>query len=56
MESSTEGEDFHILFQNDDYASAVVNAVWFGKKMPSKRAVLMESRQVSTRRGTGAVP
>jgi hypothetical protein len=27
-----------------------VNAVWYGKKMPSKRQIMMENRQVGTRR------
>lgn len=40
-----------MLFCNDNYQQAMVNAVWFGKKMPSKRQALMETRQVATRRG-----
>ena len=41
----------HILFENDNYHSTIVNAVWFNKKMPTKRQVMMESKSVSTRRG-----
>ena len=51
-EEEKKGEnDHHILYLNDDYQDAVINAVWYGKKMPSKRQVQMESRIVATRRG-----
>lgn len=54
VESEEEEEtqsDKHILFQNDNYDNAVINAVWLGKKMPSRKQVMMENRNVSTRRG-----
>lgn len=47
-------EERHILFETDDYVQALINAAWFGKKMPSRRQVQMESRAqsiISTRRG-----
>ena len=49
-EESSQEEDKHVLFCNDNYQQAMINAVWFGKKMPSKRQALNETRQVATRR------
>ncbi len=43
--------DKHCLFQNDNYYNAVINAVWHGKKIPSKKQVMMENRVMPTRRG-----
>jgi hypothetical protein len=53
-ESEQEGEsqklqDRHCLFENDDFYESIMNAAWYGKKMPTKRQVLQEGRSVGTR-------
>ena len=44
-------EDKHVLFQNDSYYQSVINAVWFGKKMPTKRQYMIENKSIPARRG-----
>jgi len=42
-------QDRHCLFENDDFNESIMNAAWYGKKMPTKRQVLQEGRSVGTR-------
>lgn len=44
-------QDKHVLFQNDSYYQSVINAVWFGKKMPTKRQYMIENKVIPARRG-----
>lgn len=39
----------HVIFENDNYDQALTNAIWFSRKMPSKRQFNMENKQVATR-------
>ena len=53
-ESEQEGEsqklqDRHCLFENDDFYESIMNAAWYGKKIPTKRQALQEGRPVGTR-------
>jgi hypothetical protein len=53
-ESEQEGEsqklqDRHCLFENDDFYESIMNAAWYGKKMPTKRQALQEGKPVGTR-------
>jgi hypothetical protein len=40
----------HYVFETDDYYQALINAVWHGRKMPTKRQVSMEQRGRTTTR------
>lgn len=36
-EIESKKDDRHCLFETDDFTDCLINAVWYGKKMPSKR-------------------
>jgi hypothetical protein len=48
-ESEQTKDDRHCLFETDDFSDCLINAVWYGKKMPSKRQAQMDSRPLATR-------
>ena len=48
-EGSEREKDRHCLFQNDDFYQSIMNAAWFGKKMPTKRQVMQEGKVIATR-------
>jgi hypothetical protein len=48
-ESEQTKDDRHCLFETDEFSDCLINAVWYGKKMPSKRQAQMDSRPLATR-------